>query len=275
MVNYEDCIVFLLAKAYQKAHGNIKKHLSPYSLTPIQNLILEALRDEDGLSAGEVGKKLSLDNATLSGVLDRMAEREWIVKQTNPEDKRLLRIYLTDKAKALKEKLAEEREQANEEILRGLEDRFREMLARQLQINEQTATLDAKGVANWARPEELLVGSLAQGEHDLAAEAADEGYERDPTRTSPIPFHGYYFRILTRQGPDAPGGASDYVVNGDMTGGFAAIAYPAEYGNSGIMTFIVGPDAVVFESDLGEETSRIAGEIDAFDPGDGWYEVDE
>jgi hypothetical protein len=108
----------------------------------------------------------------------------------------------------------------------------------------------------------------------LAAEAAEEGYERDPNR-GPTPFHGYYFRILTRQGPDAPGGASDYIVNGDMTAGFGAIAYPAEYGNSGIMTFIVGPDAVVFESDLGEETSRIAGEVDAFDPGDGWHEVDE
>lgn len=110
---------------------------------------------------------------------------------------------------------------------------------------------------------------------ELAAEAAAEGYQGDPHRSSPIPFHGYYFRILTRQGPDAPGGAAEYVVNGDMTGGFAAIAYPAEYGNSGIMTFIVGPDAVVFESDLGEETSRHAGEIDAFNPDDGWYEVDE
>ena len=110
---------------------------------------------------------------------------------------------------------------------------------------------------------------------ELAAEAADEGYESDPTRSGPIPFHGYYFRLLTRQGPDAPGGAAEYVVNGDMTGGFAAIACPAEYGSSGIMTFIVGPDAVVFESDLGEETSRIAGEIDAFDPDDDWNEVDE
>ena len=108
----------------------------------------------------------------------------------------------------------------------------------------------------------------------LAAEAAAEGYTSDPARR-PIPFHGYYFRILTRQGPDAPGGASDFVMNGDMTAGFAAIAYPAEYDNSGIMTFIVGPDAVVFESDLGQETSRIAGEIDAFNPDDDWHEVDE
>lgn len=108
----------------------------------------------------------------------------------------------------------------------------------------------------------------------LAAEAAAEGYVKDPTR-GPIPFQGYYFKILTRQGPDATGGTADYVVNGDMTAGFAAIAYPAEYDNSGIMTFIVGPDGVVFESDLGPETSRIVGEVDAFNPDDDWYEVDD
>ena len=73
MKSFEDCIVFLLAKAYQKAHGNLKKRLHPYGLTPIQNLILQALQEEDGLSAGDIGKRLVLDNATLSGVLDRQS----------------------------------------------------------------------------------------------------------------------------------------------------------------------------------------------------------
>ena len=120
MEQFEDCIVFLLAKAYQKAHGNLKKRLHPYGLTPIQNLILEALREEDGLSAGDIGKKLVLDNATLSGVLDRLSDRGWIEKQTDLSDKRLLRIYLTDKAKSLQEQLGVERDQANEEILHAL-----------------------------------------------------------------------------------------------------------------------------------------------------------
>ena len=120
MGSFENCIVFLLAKAYQKAHGNLKKRLHPYGLTPIQNLILEALREEDGLSAGDIGRKLLLDNATLSGVLDRLADRGWIEKQTDPNDKRLLRICLTSKAKALQQELGEERDKANEEILHRL-----------------------------------------------------------------------------------------------------------------------------------------------------------
>jgi DNA-binding MarR family transcriptional regulator len=129
---FEDCIVFLLAKAYQKAHGNLKKRLHPYGLTPIQNLILEALREEDGLSAGDIGKRLVLDNATLSGVLERLAERGWIEKQTDPNDKRLLRIYLTNKAKALQSELGEERDNANEEILRTLSVEEKVLLKRLL-----------------------------------------------------------------------------------------------------------------------------------------------
>ncbi len=78
------------------------------------------------------------------------------------------------------------------------------------------------------------------------------------TGDKPQPFDGYYFRILTKQGAKAPGGAKDYIVNGKMTGGFAILAYPAEYRNSGIMTFIVGKDGVVYQKDLGENTSTLA-----------------
>ncbi len=117
MKNYEDCIIFLLAKAYQKAHGSFKKRLLPFGLTPIQHLILEALWEEDGQSAGDIGKKLVLDGATLSGVLDRLATGGWIVKDTDDEDKRILRIHLTKKGMDLRHTLSEERDQANQDLL--------------------------------------------------------------------------------------------------------------------------------------------------------------
>jgi hypothetical protein len=86
----------------------------------------------------------------------------------------------------------------------------------------------------------------------------------------PQPFNGYYFRILTKQGDKAPGGAKDYIVNGKMTGGFAILAYPAEYRNSGIMTFIVGKDGTVYQKDLGEKTTDVAVGLAEYNPGDGW-----
>jgi len=120
MKNYEDCIIFLLAKAYQKAHGSFKKRLIPFGLTPIQHLILEALWEEDGQSAGDIGKKLVLDGATLSGILDRLAVGGWIVKETDDEDKRILRIHLTKKGMDLRHTLSEERDQANQDLLAGM-----------------------------------------------------------------------------------------------------------------------------------------------------------
>jgi len=120
MTQYEDCIIFLLAKAYQKAHGNFKQHLLPYGITPVQHLILEALWVEEGLTASEIGKRLVLDNATLSGILDRMSEKGWVLKATDDTDKRFIRIYLTDKAKKLKPSILAEREKSNEEILGSL-----------------------------------------------------------------------------------------------------------------------------------------------------------
>jgi DNA-binding MarR family transcriptional regulator len=120
MTQYEDCIIFLLAKAYQKAHGHFKKRLQGRGLTPVQHLVLEALWAEEGLSAGDIGKKLMLDSATLSGILERMAEKGWIVKSTDEVDKRFIRIYLADRAKDMKTLLIEEREEANEKILVAL-----------------------------------------------------------------------------------------------------------------------------------------------------------
>jgi len=105
----------------------------------------------------------------------------------------------------------------------------------------------------------------------MAAFATKEGYTVKPEAHQP--FHGYYFRMLTKQGSKAPGGAKDYVVNGKLTGGFAFLAYPAEYRNSGVMTFIVGPDGVVYQKDLGAKTSEIAAAMTEYDPGDGWTNV--
>ena len=117
MKPYDDCILFLLAKAYQKAHGDFKKRLYSYGLTPIQHLVLEALWDEDGLSVGDIGKRLVFDGATLSGVLDRLAAGGWVLKQSDTEDKRMLRISLTSKSKDLKPKLSAVRNETNKELL--------------------------------------------------------------------------------------------------------------------------------------------------------------
>jgi hypothetical protein len=88
--------------------------------------------------------------------------------------------------------------------------------------------------------------------------------------TAPQPFDGYYFRILTKQGRAAKGGAGDYIVAGKMTGGFAVLAYPAAYRDSGIMTFMVGTDGVVYQKDLGETTTATAQALTEYDPAEGW-----
>jgi hypothetical protein len=107
----------------------------------------------------------------------------------------------------------------------------------------------------------------------LIAKAAGEGYigRRPFGRRSP--YHGYYYKILKSQGKNAAGGEYDYIVEGKMTGGFALVAYPAEYGNLGIMTFIVNQDGVVYENDLGKDTEKIARAMKKFDPEDTWKKV--
>lgn len=105
----------------------------------------------------------------------------------------------------------------------------------------------------------------------LVAEASAEGYKPGE---GPAPYHGYYFRILKGQGPDAPGGALNYVVKGKMIGGYGLIAWPAEYGNSGVMTFVVNHAGVVYQKDLGPRTNALASRITAFDPDQTWKKVD-
>jgi Protein of unknown function (DUF2950) len=105
---------------------------------------------------------------------------------------------------------------------------------------------------------------------ELAANAAAEGYRVGQERT---PYHGYYYKVLTRQGPNASGGALNYIVRGKMIGGFALVAYPAEYRNSGVMTFVVNHQGNVYEKDLGPNTARIAAGMTAFNPDNTWRRV--
>lgn len=102
---------------------------------------------------------------------------------------------------------------------------------------------------------------------ELFADATDEGYSIGAT---PIPYHGYYFKILKRQGPNAPGGVANYVVRGKMTDGFALVAWPAEYGNSGVKTFLVNQLGIVFEKDLGRDTPQIVTRMTYFNPDQTW-----
>jgi hypothetical protein len=102
------------------------------------------------------------------------------------------------------------------------------------------------------------------------ARAAREGYGSQASTGKPAPYNGYYYRILTSQGKDAPGGAYDYLVKGRLFGGFAVVSWPASYGNSGVKTFIVNHDGVVFEKDLGKATAAEAGKMKAYNPDKTW-----
>lgn len=107
----------------------------------------------------------------------------------------------------------------------------------------------------------------------LVAEARATGYLQESPATAesgPQPYHGYLYRILTKQGANAPGGAFDYVINGNMVGGFAAVVWPVDYDDSGVMTFLVGPNGQIHQKDLGEETAKLVEAMTAYDPDQSW-----
>jgi hypothetical protein len=104
--------------------------------------------------------------------------------------------------------------------------------------------------------------------------STNNGGDPAPYVGDPVPYEGYFFRVLTKQGPHALGGAKSYIVDGRMTGGFAFIAYPAEYRASGVMTFLVDESGVIYEKDLGPDTSKIAESMNAYDPDSTWHEAD-
>lgn len=109
----------------------------------------------------------------------------------------------------------------------------------------------------------------------LIAEATEEGYPGENVSGKPIPYQGYYFRVLKGQGPNAPDGAKSYVRSGRMTGGFALLAWPSGYRTSGIVTFQVNQDGIVFQKDLGPDTARAAARITRFDPDLSWARIQE
>jgi Protein of unknown function (DUF2950) len=108
----------------------------------------------------------------------------------------------------------------------------------------------------------------------LMAQAEEEGYPGERVSGKPVPYHGYFFRILAGQGTSAAGGARSYLSDGRMTDGFALIAWPASYGASGIMTFIVNQDGLVFQNDLGPDTATVAAATKLFDPDLSWARID-
>ena len=136
----------------------------------------------------------------------------------------------------------------------------------------------ARRLASTAGKEDGLYWAVKPGQSSssplgpLVADAAAEGVTLG-AGSEPTPFHGYYFRILEKQGAAAPGGAKSYVVGSAMTGGFALVAWPSGYGTTGVMTFIVGPDGVTYERDLGANTPTAVKSIQAFNPDKTWRKV--
>jgi len=117
-----------------------------------------------------------------------------------------------------------------------------------------------------------LYHPVEHGQPEIGPLLAQAGMQGSGEHT---PFRGYFFRVLEKQGPDAPGGAKDYMVDGKMTGGFAFVAYPAEYESTGVMTFIVNQDGTVYEKDLGADTATIAKDMQAFNPDASWNKTGE
>jgi len=132
VITFQDVILFTLSKANQKVYGTFKGRLQPYGLTPMQALVLHALYEEEGLSAGELGKRLVLDSATLSGVLDRMAESGWVIKNVK-EDRRVLNIQLSDKSRRYRDKFLKDTEDVNNEVLSRFSTEERLLFLRMLQ----------------------------------------------------------------------------------------------------------------------------------------------
>jgi hypothetical protein len=136
-----------------------------------------------------------------------------------------------------------------------------------------------KFTSRWGKKDGLY-WEVEEGEEEspfgpLIARAAEKGYTGGLGEDTPEPFYGYYFKILKSQGEHTNGGAFDYVVDGKMVLGFALVAYPAKYGASGIMTFIVNQEGIIFEKDLGEEMTTAAAAMTTFDPDSSWHEYEE
>jgi hypothetical protein len=179
-------------------------------------------------------------------------------------------------SRAGKEELLNRRIGRNElaviEVLRAYVDAQREYVAKDRDGNGTTEF--AQKFRSTPGKKDGLYWSAQEGDEEspmgpFVAEAAKEGYSKESTA-----FHGYHYRILKAQGKDAEGGAFDYLVKGKMIMGFAMVAYPAKYGNSGIMTFIVNHDGIVYQKNLGKKTATIASSMKLFNPDKSWKKVE-
>ncbi len=144
------------------------------------------------------------------------------------------------------------------------------------QDHDQVSEYAQKLISSAGRKDGLYWETVADDEPSplgpLFALARKEGYTRkaEGTSQSAAPFHGYYFKILTRQGTSAPGGAYNYIINGNMIAGFALVAYPATWANSGVMTFVINQEGRVYEKNLGARTAQIAGAMTEYNPDSTW-----
>jgi hypothetical protein len=182
--------------------------------------------------------------------------------------------------KAGKEEILNRRIGRNElnviDVLRAYVDAQREYAA--MEPTGKGVRAFAQKISSTPGKKDGLYWKAKEGEQEspfgpLAAKAVGEGYAKS-TSGKPTPYHGYLFRILKAQGKDADGGAFDYVVNGRMVLGFAMVAYPAQYGSSGIMTFIVNQNSVVYQKDLGRNTGRIAAAMKLYNPDKSWKKAE-
>jgi hypothetical protein len=158
------------------------------------------------------------------------------------------------------------------QIARGFveaQDEYAETKHAGQQVNQYAqkiiATPGTQDGLAWQNPDGTWDGPIGEN----AARAIAQGY------SSGQPYHGYYFKVLKGQGPDAPLGQLDYVINGAMIGGFALLAFPAQYGNTGIMSFMVSNDGVVYQKDLGPNTPQAAKSMERFNPDKSWTPVEE
>jgi hypothetical protein len=163
------------------------------------------------------------------------------------------------------------------EVMQAYTDAQREYAAR---VRNDEGGKFARKFASSEGKKDGLYWEAAEDEEEspfgpLIARAAEEGYTDELDGNLPDPFHGYYFKILQAQGKHAEGGAFDYVVNGRMILGFALVAWPARYGITGITTFIVNQEGMIYEKDLGEDTAKKAAAMTVFDPDDSWHEYEE
>jgi len=145
---------------------------------------------------------------------------------------------------------------------------------------QQTGTAEyARRIVSRPGMHDGLYWPAAEGEPEspmgpLVAEAREQGYRRSAAPHGRLPYHGYFFKVLTAQGNNAPGGAADYIVRGKMIGGYGLVAWPAKYGDSGVMTFIVNHDATVYQKNLGPNTAALAEAMTRYDPDPSWQKVE-